>query len=149
MIIIDGHNLIGASKDIELSDPEAKSKLIDKLFRFREILNVNVTVVFDGKDDADIGRLMKNNIEIFFPNASETADEVICKLCSKYSHAKDTVIVSSDREIVNYARKNHLISKTSKDFVCEVDDIVFRGQDNNEYLSPVDLEDWLKYFNRK
>lgn len=148
MIIIDGHNLIGTSHDLKLSDLQAKDKLIERLTCFQKILDVKIIVVFDGKDPANVGRLIKDNIEIIYPDTNETADEVISGLCRQYAHAKDTVIVSSDKEVIDCSRKNHLITKTSQIFTKEIDEAISRDQDNDTYLSPVDLDDWLGYFNK-
>ncbi len=46
-LLIDGHNLIGHSPDLSLSDPNDEAKLIARLRRYVARTDRQVTVVFD------------------------------------------------------------------------------------------------------
>lgn len=152
MIIIDGHNLIGAFSDLHFDDLNVKDKLLEKLKKYRQIMDVKLIVVFDGIDKTGFGRYINEGIEIRFPENNQSADKLIIDLCQEFSHAHDTVIVSSDREIKDAVKKAGLISKDNRTFAEEIKDVIekFDQEDEmNDYLSPAEIDDWLKYFGKK
>jgi len=150
MIIIDGHNLIGASKDIRLSDPNAKDLLLVKLLEYQKILQRKLVVVFDGKSFGEFEKLDFHGIEIRYPVSGESADQTIIKLIEKYNNQPGICIVSSDRDIQNSAKRAHLATQTSTNFYNEIEETILQGNSETEkYLSPVNTDEWLDYFNNK
>ena len=151
MIIIDGHNLIGKYPGINFDGANAKQELLDILKKYKKAMDVKIIVVFDGADKAGFGRYIEEGIDIRFSD-NKQADDLIVDLCKKFSHARDTIIVSSDNEIINAAKKFGLIPKKSEDFVNDINNAIERFnsiEQTNDYLSPVQIDDWMKYFKKK
>jgi len=151
MLIIDGHNLIGAFHDLHYNDPNVKEKLLRKLKKYQQIMNVEILVVFDGKDKSNFGRYKKDRIEIRFAG-KKRADDIIIELCKKYNHIQDITVVSSDREIKEVVRKCGLISKDNATFAKQIKEVIEKYSQQKQaedYLSPIQIDQWMKYFKKK
>ncbi|EKD55965.1 MAG: hypothetical protein ACD_58C00325G0003 [uncultured bacterium] len=144
MLIIDGHNLIGASRDIRLSDPDAKEKLIDKLKLFEQITNNKIIVVFDGRGYGDFEVTNDDNLEIRYPSGNLTADDVLFDLINKYSGNSSVKIISSDNQIIKEAKYHRLTSIKSNDFIIKLNKKI-----STSNQPKIDVDDWVRYFNKK
>ena len=106
-IIIDGYNLIYQSQtfiDFNNSDMEsARDDLVDALVDYKRLKAHKITVVFDGGNAfRDASRRDRHKgIHIRFSSIGETADHVIKRMASE--EREKALVVSSDKEIVNYA----------------------------------------------
>ncbi|MEW6388483.1 MAG: NYN domain-containing protein [Thermodesulfobacteriota bacterium] len=107
-LIIDGYNLIRQSpwlSRIEAGDLQAgREALLTRLAAYRRTRpQLKVTVVFDGwlAGERQEGRDLYQGIVVIFSRRGEKADEVIKRLLAQES--KGTVVVSSDREIRDFA----------------------------------------------
>ncbi len=152
MIIIDGHNLIGAFDYLNFEDKNVYEKIFNKIHKYSILYNTKIILVFDGFKPENFSFSKKNkNIHVIFSDDQE-ADEIIIMLCEKFSHARDTVVVSSDNKIINIVKKNKLISKNCKFFASNLinaEDITNHATKESEYLNPLETEKWLKYFRKK
>jgi predicted RNA-binding protein with PIN domain len=106
-IIIDGYNLIrqsSALSELDLADVEAgREALIETLADYRRIKRHRITVVFDGSG-APYGvpaREQVKGIAVRYSARGESADDVIKRLAAR--EGEKAVVVSSDRDIINYA----------------------------------------------
>ena len=106
-IIIDGYNLILQSKtfsEFNASDIEsARDALVDALAGYKRLKAHKITVVFDGGNALnDFSKKdQRKGIHIRFSSNRETADHVIKRMAAK--EREKALVVSSDKEIVNYA----------------------------------------------
>ena len=106
-ILIDGYNLIGiAHKSLE----KARNDVIERLHLYSSAKGHDITIVFDGwKDGQRVEtRMRAGNVNIIYSRLGEKADSVIKRILTE--GVKPWVVVSSDREISDFAEK--------KDFVC-------------------------------
>jgi predicted RNA-binding protein with PIN domain len=105
--IIDGNNLIGSSPDIPLEDPAARRKIIEIVRKFQENKKNSVIIVFDGEpDDAAVYRQpLTEKFTVVYPGFGDSADDEIKRILNRYNYFKDVVLVTSDRELRDYARK--------------------------------------------
>lgn len=150
MIIIDGHNLIGAFRDLRYNDPQVKEKLLTKLAVYQKIMDCKMIVAFDGRGFGDFERSDFEKIEVRFPPQDQTADDVIKKLINKYRNQHKVRIVSSDREIKDQAQKAHLASQGNGSFARELEDVLASSNEETErYLSPMEVEKWARLFRNK
>lgn len=114
-IIIDGYNLLGQSggyEDLQTS----RERLIDKLAAYKRMKRHPITVVFDGTHSSP-GSIRKENlkgINVRFSRHGELADSVIKRMAAK--ERERALIVSSDREIVDYAVSRGAAAISSSDF---------------------------------
>ena len=76
--------------------------MISKLIEYERRRGHKITVVFDGwkNGSADEGRDRAGKINIIYSRHGEKADDVIKRIAAHT--AEDTLVVSSDREIVSY-----------------------------------------------
>lgn len=148
MLIIDGHNLIGLSGQIKISDPQAKEKLLENLSIYQELNNQQIIVVFDGAHFAQAEKTTHKNIQIFYPAKQQNADDIIKNLIQKNNNQHGIIIVSSDNDIINCAQKSHLQTISSKIFYKNMLLEISQRQDNltEEYLSPHSTDDWIKWY---
>jgi predicted RNA-binding protein with PIN domain len=112
-LLIDGYNLIGtAHRDLE----KARNNLIARLSRYSAQKDHDVTLVFDGWKDGQAreARLRTGNITIIFSRIAENADTVIKRILSEDRRA--WIVVSSDREISDYAYGSGCVSVTAQEF---------------------------------
>jgi predicted RNA-binding protein with PIN domain len=103
-IVIDGYNVIHASRDtdfdlthLELED--ARYALLGFLATHRRPAREKITVVFDGSSGIRPRISETRGIEVVFSEAGVTADEVICNMVAGAPNPRGILVVSDDREI--------------------------------------------------
>ena len=112
-ILIDGYNLIGiAHTDLE----KARQELIRKLFNYSNAKGHDITLVFDGwkNGQRDETHSKVGNVTVIYSKLGEKADFVIKKILS--SAAKPWIVVSSDREISDFAERKDFAALTADEF---------------------------------
>jgi uncharacterized protein len=123
-ILIDGYNLIRQSNTLSTLENEdmlsGRNALIDMLASYKKIKRHRITVVFDGENAPVLAphRDRLKGIDMIFSRKGETADSVIKRLCKK--EKENALVVSSDREIVNYAVLQGAGTIGSQDFEKKV-----------------------------
>lgn len=104
-ILIDGYNLIGIAHD---NLEKARNDIIERLKKYSEIKGHEVTIVFDGwkRGQRDETRIKFRDLTVIYSRLGEKADLTIKKIIS--SSTRPWIVVSSDREVADYAeRKDH------------------------------------------
>ncbi len=112
-ILIDGYNLIGtAHGNLE----KARSDLIELLLQYSDKKNHEVTLIFDGWKDGkrDETRIKTKKLTVVYSRLGEKADQTIMKKLA--SSTKPWIVVTSDREIADYAAGKDFAVVTSSDF---------------------------------
>ena len=119
-IIIDGYNLIRQSETLHQLDRQdiqaGRDALIDLLAAYKKLKAHKITVVFDGADAPRLSNRRDSikGIQIHFSGPGETADTVIKKVAS--SKKEKALIVSSDKDIVDFASSQGASTISSKEF---------------------------------
>lgn len=119
-IIIDGYNLLHASPNLSVRKEEllekARNRMIEKLSYYRKMKKVSITVVFDGWKGGfqSQSQEMLKGIKVIYSKLGETADEVIKRMIDNAS--KEMLVVTSDREIRDFADQHSFISVSSSEF---------------------------------
>jgi hypothetical protein len=120
LILIDGYNLIRQSDILRhyerQSLEEGRRALIAKLIEYEKRRGHKITVVFDGwkNGSADEGRDRAGKINLIYSRHGEKADDVIKRIAAHT--AEETLVVSSDREIVSYITRCGKTALTSLEF---------------------------------
>ena len=112
-ILIDGYNFIGtAHGNLE----KARTDFIKQLQEYSTIKKHHITVVFDGWKDGnkDETQSRSRNLTVIYSRLGEKADDVIKKITS--SGEKSWIVVSSDREVSEYALSKEHAAIGSHDF---------------------------------
>jgi predicted RNA-binding protein with PIN domain len=115
-LIIDGYNLLGVRGGLRGDVESRREALIRELAGYRHRKGYPLTVVFDGwRSGQPVERAeWREGIEVVFSRQGETADSVIKRLAEKFG--ADSAVVSSDHEVVNFARARDCTVITSGEF---------------------------------
>ena len=156
--LIDGHNLIGQLPDISLTDPNDEAKLVQKLIGFAARQKKTCLVVFDSGLPGGKSRLSTRQVEVIFATSRSSADDVMKE---RIKHARDPgqwVVVSNDHAVIDAARARRMTVLTSAEFVSQLrptearkgkrNSDADRGEAADVYVSPAEVEDWLKIFKK-
>jgi predicted RNA-binding protein with PIN domain len=128
LILIDGYNLIRQSdilRRYERQSLEAgRRALIAKLIAYEKKRKHNIIVVFDGgkSGQLDEGRDREGKINIIYSRHGEKADDVIKRIATHT--AEDTLVVSSDHEIVSYITRCGKTALTSLEFEAIMNKVI-------------------------
>lgn len=135
-ILIDGYNLIGtAHQDLE----KERGKLIEDLSKYSNKTGHDITVVFDGWKNG-MGaetNVMIGGVKVIYSRLAEKADRVIMRIIS--SGNKAWIVVSSDREIADFARSKGASPVTSDEFKYKLYSPIEAAEDTEE--EPIEADD--------
>jgi len=153
--VIDGNNLIGSAPDFSLGDPEARNKMVAIIRKFQESKNTKVTVVFDGEPQGS-ERLnpINSKLTVMYPRYGLSADDEIKRILENYQNVRDTILVTTDRELKSFAKDKGARTVNSIEFYFVLKK-AFASQGKKEEtmkrvntrVSKNEVEQWLKIFN--
>ncbi len=155
--LIDGSNFIGYLSPAHLKDPKTKYSLASRLFIFQRTKKTRVLLVFDGPADLNLigKRFQKKRFSVLFPPQDQNADRVIKKIISKQTDLRRFFVVSSDREIKDFAKSKGAKSMSCKEFYQEFKTVLKEHKKSQELEktfdppSPLETNQWLKIFKEK
>ena len=116
--IVDGMNVIGTQPDGWWRDRgAARRRLVQDLGRWREA-GMQITVVFDGRETAgESAQAAARGVTVSFaPGGPNVADDAIVALVKGLSIPGDTVVVTSDRALVERVRQLGAAVESAKAF---------------------------------
>jgi predicted RNA-binding protein with PIN domain len=104
-LIIDGYNVTKTGYgDLPLADQ--RSRLLTGLGVLHAQTKAEVTVVFDGAElEAPVAVQAPRGVRVLFSAPGQTADEVIGQLVGAEPHGRAVVVISSDQEVCDSARR--------------------------------------------
>jgi len=154
--LIDGNNFIGFLSQYELLNPESRSVLVGKLIAFQRVKNTKVYLVFDGPPDLRITErnLPDNKFTVFFPDFNQTGDMVIKQIISRQTDLRRFFVVSSDREIKDFARSKGAKRLDCKDFYKQLklalkEHKKLKAETKNvSFPSPLEVKHWTEKFEK-
>ncbi len=146
--LIDGHNLIGALPDIELTDPHDEAKLVLKLRRWAAHRRTRVVVVFDGGLPGGRSRTLSGGpIEAVFAARGHTiADRIIIARLRKLPDPGNWTVVSSDHAVLDVARRRGARVLTSQAFAEHLSPAARTTPEAERHLSPAEIAEFLALF---
>jgi uncharacterized protein len=119
-LIVDGYNLLAQTGRIgagaNLSSEMGRESFLRDLAAYRQRKSHPITVVFDGWQQGwgTEHREHRLGLQIIFSRRGEKADQVIQRLVAEFG--SDCAVVSSDREIVDYARARGAFVMKAQEF---------------------------------
>ena len=148
--LIDGNNLLGVVLHRRRGDPETRSRLVSSLSRFARTKGCRILLFFDGPKEYDLFPLA-SDLELFFSQERE-ADELILETLESSRNWGETLLVSADRELINYARGRKVSVLSPRSFFDQL--LRFeRGARVDAKpeppLSERDLLQWQRLFSRQ
>ena len=149
--LIDGHNLIASLPDIDLADPNDEAKLVLKLRGFAARKKTKCTVIFDHGLPGGASQLSTRSVKVIFAAAEHSnADSLIKRRIRLTPDASNWTLVSSDREILNYARPHRMRQMSAAEFARELRRDEGRQKSNDTMDSPsqteAEIDEWLDIF---
>lgn len=154
MLVVDGHNLIGQTPDISLSDPHDEEKLIARLEEYHRERETPIIVVFDpGQSPPPAKRLRGKGIKVLFAPPGSKADTLIINLIRKSPYPRGLTIVSSDREVRRAARARRAKTMTAQRFarlLSRPKRLPLKEPTIKEKgLSSSEVEEWMAIFEKR
>ncbi|HUS84294.1 MAG TPA: NYN domain-containing protein [Anaerolineales bacterium] len=151
--IIDGHNLIAALPDLDLSDLDDEKKLVEMLQGFCSRTERRATVYFDRGAPGGEPTIKSGRVHVKFVRLPRSADDAIRDHLRKLGkEAPNWTIVSSDREVRSAALRVGASVLHSGAFV----QIILQGANTSnqsekpqEILSDKDLDEWERLFRNR
>jgi hypothetical protein len=152
--LIDGHNLIGQLPDLSLTDPDDEAKLVLKLVGFVARTKKKVVVVFDHGLPGGKSKLSTHSVEVVFASNPGDADSIMKGRIAKAKDTAQWTVVSNDHAVLDVAKARGMKTLRSRDFVPMLHDTTQRkqaakrasGEASDVYVSPKEVEEWLKVF---
>lgn len=154
--IIDGYNMIRKIGSLRAHDVQSLEKgreaLIMKLISFKLHSKADITIVFDGQKSSSSSQ---SGIKIRFSNLPNKADELIKKLVDQNKKAQETTVVSSDNEVMWYAKGCGCKVERSEDFYQKISGSIKPNsigdleEKNDPHLSSKEIKEWMTLFNSK
>jgi predicted RNA-binding protein with PIN domain len=148
--MIDGHNLIGQLSDISLDDPNDEALLVQKLIGFAARTGKQCVVIFDHGLPGGSSRMSTRAVQVVFASMRSTADRVMIERIRKIPDPTGWMIVSSDEEVRETARKRRMGVLTSTEFADLLTNPprpkVDAGEAADVQLSDAEVDEWLSLF---
>ncbi len=110
IIIIDGYNLLHA-----MYDEHSRKKLIAFLDKYAKTKTYQIKLIFDAGPDYYPTTQRGDKVSIIFSGQMQSADEYIRQYLSDYRN-QDILLVTSDKEIIETARRYDISWIASRDF---------------------------------
>ena len=98
-LLVDGYNVTKTAYPA-LQLEAQRVRLVTGLKALQARTGAEVTVVFDGADEASGAPASSRQVRVLFSRSGETADEVIRRLARHEPQGRPVVVVSSDKEVV-------------------------------------------------
>ncbi len=155
--LIDGNNFIGQITPHELKDPQSKKTLIEMLNAFQKVKRTKVLLVFDGRPDPDWkpNEAGKKPFSVIYPAFGQNADAIIKEIISKQTDLRRFFVVSSDREIRDYAKGKSAKSLSCIEFNRQLKSALKKYKKIQEMKknaalpSPLEIDHWIEIFKGK
>lgn len=142
-ILIDGYNLIGIAHG---NLQKAREDIIKTLQEYAQFKNHDITIVFDGwkSGQKEQTRIKSRHVTVIYSRLGENADTVIKKMLTAANKA--WIVVSSDREVADFAFKKDYAAVHSEEFEFKVHSTL-RNLQREINENDISLEDELdKYY---
>lgn len=150
--LIDGHNLI-PKLGLRLDSIDDELDLLVKLQEFCRLRRTQVEVYFDGALPGNPTTRKAGMVTAHFVRKGSSADAAIeARLIRLKKTAKNWTVISSDRRVQRAAGAAQARAMSSDEFAREMSAAQTRGKtksDNETGLSPDQVEEWLRFFEKR
>ena len=146
--LIDGHNVIAALPDIDLTDPDDEAKLVMKLRAWSGRERRKAIVIFDGGIPGGPSRVLSSpEVRVIFAaRHHSTADRIIKERLSALPDAPNWTVVSSDREVLDNARMTGAKTLSAQEFAERLNQTLEVEREKPEGVPAAEVEAWLEVF---
>jgi predicted RNA-binding protein with PIN domain len=147
--LIDGNNVMDQAgvQDADLS--AARKRLIIGLVHFVAETRGKVKVVFDGTADDEFpdGRVYKG-VRILYARPGSDADTRIKDIIRRASYRRDMILVTSDRELESYAKRQGVRAIKAGKFRAMITESESKllEKEKSGPVEQINVEEWLEFF---
>lgn len=147
--LVDGNNVMAQTGGWHTDKAGARRRLIHRLAGFLATRKMKVKVVFDGSPDNDFPEGTKyKSVHVLYARPGSDADTRIQELIRKSSKKRDLILVTSDRALAAFARRQGARVISSGQFRKMLEEALVADVEKPVPDEPVSVEDWLDYFKR-
>lgn len=133
IIIIDAYNLLKTVLHTQFVQDAQRTKFLQLFEKYAQRRNSNeVILVFDGGQDPYEVEENYKYLTLFYSGFMQSADDIIKKKLTTYK-AFDILLVTSDRELRNYAKQYQIESLGSMEFYRILQEVM-KVQDQKELI---------------
>lgn len=154
--LIDGNNLLGRISPEELKNRSGRDGLVVRLLGFQRVKRRQIILVFDGNPESEPTAVAVNaKFTIRYPGEGQSADDVIKDIIRRQKDKRAFYVVSSDREIKEFARSHKLECMNTEDFHRELKEALRERKKQKEMEkrvedpSPLEIDLWDEVFKSK
>jgi predicted RNA-binding protein with PIN domain len=149
--LIDGNNLIGAIRDIDIRDSAGREKLTSILSQYQKAKGNRIVIVFDGPPPDGVRPDMHyGSMRVIYSGPESDADSRIKKIIGSTRDVSSYIVVSSDKQVYSYCKWAGAKVLRSREFYSDVIETLERQRaDDSQYdgsLKEDELNNWLEYF---
>jgi predicted RNA-binding protein with PIN domain len=162
-IIIDGYNFIHQVDEfrdaLHKSLLNARNKLISKFASYASQKRIEILIIFDGDETVSQKSLKSGRVKVIF-SKNEKADAVIKRIVADDKMRSEILVISSDREVTDYAKMCGASISNCTDFYEKISYIKDEDMSSSDYdyedeyklksgnrqLSEKEIEEWKKIF---
>ncbi|NTV63018.1 MAG: hypothetical protein HGA65_05725 [Oscillochloris sp.] len=152
--LIDGHNLIGQMRSINLSDPDDEAKLVMLLRRYAtRKRGRKLVVIFDGGVYGHPDNLNGYGVEARFAKSPADADSELIRRIRAVKRRDEWQVVSSDKAVTGAARAHGIPVVSAQEFARRLEALdaphpnaSLYEKRNDRPLSPSEVAEWLRVF---
>lgn len=150
--LIDGHNLI-PKLGLHLDSFDDELDLLVRLQEFCRLRRAQVEVYFDGAPPGQVSTRKAGVVTAHFVRQGSSADAAIeTRLIKLKNTAKNWTVVSSDGRVQRAAGAAHAGVMSAEEFSREMvkaQTTRMKKSKSESVLSPDEVEEWLKFFEKR
>jgi predicted RNA-binding protein with PIN domain len=147
--LIDGNNLIGAIRVIDIRDTAGREKLTRMLSAYQRAKRNSVMVVYDGPPPDGVRDLTQlGGLKIIYAGPQSDADSRIRKILEQSADPASFIVVSSDKQVYSFARWRGARALRVMPFYQELQQTLARaGREAAEFdaLGEDEIDEWIRY----
>ncbi len=147
--LIDGNNLIGAIRVIDIRDSAAREKMTRMLAAYQRAKNNSVIVVYDGPPPGGVRSTTNiGGLRIIYAGPESDADSRIRKILEQAAEPSSFVVVSSDKQVYSHARWRGAKAMRVMPFFSDLQQTLERdGRQAAEFdaLNDDEVDEWIRY----
>ena len=148
--LIDGNNLIGAIKELDIRDTGAREKLTEMLMKYHHVKRNTIKVVYDGPPPPGLlAETHYGSICVRYAGPDYDADTVIKKEVDRAKSPEAIIVVSNDKQVYSYCKWAGAKAMRVNQFYDDLAKVLEKeGMDPRKFkeLGEKEIEDWFEYF---
>ncbi|MBI2774544.1 NYN domain-containing protein [Candidatus Dependentiae bacterium] len=140
ILIIDGYNVLKYCVEKSRLHQNEREQFIFLLKRYAALKKMEIVLVFDGGPLGLPDKETHGSVRVIYTGKAETADEFIVNYCERHKGG-GIVTVSSDREIINAARRFGIETISAQEFFHYLKDALTKPKDDSSSTRAIKISD--------